>query len=241
LRFKPELYGKEGGKFVDPFRFIRVLSDNTAHDDVLAVGSSGTAPNTFLQAFRFKRGQQFVNCSTLGLMGADIPMAVGACIGAGKRRTICPTGDGSFMLNVQELAVISGLNLPVKFFVYANNGYASIRNMQNARFDGRHVACDGESDLHLPRISDDHTDTASIAEAFGIRSGVVSTIEQVKSWFASHYWTDSAPYILTLQIDPAYQQYPRVVNRLEGGTFVHTPMEDMTPEIDDLKELMSYD
>ena len=238
-RFRPELDGVDNPKFVDPFRFISLLSDHAQPTDILAMGSSGTAPNTFLQAFKIKRGQRFVNAGTMGLMGADIPMAIGACL-AGGNRTLCATGDGGFMLNVQELEVIRRLNLPIKFFVYNNNGYASIRNMQNARFGGFHVACDRDSGLTLPRIADRGTDYGGLADAFGIQSSVAYTAADVELFLNSPYFTGSSPFILELMIDPKYEQFPKVVNRMVNNEFIKTPMQEMTPPIPDLDELMKW-
>jgi acetolactate synthase I/II/III large subunit len=239
-RFRPELDGQEGGKYIDPFYFMRLLSDYAKPDDILAMGSSGNAPNAFLQTFKIKRGQKFVNASTMGLMGADIPMAIGACIGSGKQRTLCATGDGGIMMNIQELEVVRRLNLPIKFFVFNNNGYGSIRAMQNSRFEGNLVGCDPTSGLTLPRIADRQTDYGGIAEAFGIHSSIVRNSEQLKAWFDGGWWSNDTPYILELMIDPDWQQWPKVVNKLVDGKFVKTPMQDMTPEIDDLEEIMRW-
>ena len=239
-RFRPELDGEETKKFIDPFYFNRLLSEYAQPDDILAMGSSGGAPCSFLQAFKIKKGQIFTNCSTLGHMGADIPMAIGACIGGGNRRTLCATGDGGFMLNIQELEVIRRLSLPIKFFVFDNNGYGSIRNMQNARFDGRKVACDPDSGLTLPRIPEIGADYGGVADAFGIHSGTAKNSAELRAFFESTWWTNEQPYILVLKVDPEWAQWPKVVNRLVDGAFVKTPMQDMTPPIDDLEELMRW-
>lgn len=240
-KYRPELDGRETPKFIDPFRFMGLLHENSRNDDYFAIGSSGTAPNTFLQSYKFKRGQRFANCSTMGLMGADLPMAMGACIGNGRKRTICITGDGSILMNIQTLKTISDNHLPVKIFVFNNNGYASIRTMQDLRFEGRHVACDHGSGLKFPRIADDHTDTACVAEAFGMASRVISGVDGLKHFFRTCWWEDNAPYLVELKIDPDYQQLPKVINRIVDGRFVKTPMEDMTPAVDDLEEVMGYD
>ncbi len=67
----------------------------------------------------------------LGAMGFAIPASIGVCLGSGGKKTICVDGDGGFQLNIQELATIAHLNLPIKFFVLNNDGYASIRATQN--------------------------------------------------------------------------------------------------------------
>lgn len=233
-RFRPELDGapaKDG--YVDPFAFIHALSDASRPDDVLAISSSGGAPNVFLQAFRVKKGQRITNVCTIGAMGADIPMAIGACIASGGRRTICPTGDGGFQQNAQELEVIRRLQLPITFFVFNNNGYGSIRNMQNGRFDGYHVACDPESGFTIPPLS-------ALAEAYGIDYHSLPELSYPD--MMTSYLNRKGPVIVEVPIDPAWSQFPRCTNSLVNGAWVHTPMEDMLPRLpeDELKVLMSW-
>jgi acetolactate synthase-1/2/3 large subunit len=228
-RFRPELDGKVGD-FIDPFYFYRILGDLCKPDDVLATGSSGIAANSFFQTFKIKKGQREVNCSTIGAMGVDIPAAIGACIGSGKRRTICCTGDGSFMLNVQELEVVRRLNLPITFFVFSNNGYASIRNMQNARFDGRHVGCDPNSGLTLPSLE-------KIVKGFDITFNRYTKGDYLEN-LLSMTMKLNGPQVREVMIDPNYTQLPRVAS----PNYQSDSMENMTPYLDpaELKELMDY-
>ena len=88
------------------------------------------------QAFRVKKGQRTIN-SGWGAMGWCLPMAVGVCIGSGKRQTVCSTGDGSFQFNSQELLTIAHYRLPIQIFVLNNQGYSNIRGTQNSFFEGR--------------------------------------------------------------------------------------------------------
>ena len=105
--------------------------------------------------------------------------------------------------------------------------------MQNARFEGRKVACDEESGLTLPPIS-------RVSAMFGITSTNLFSNELVKYFFEFGGLDDEDPFISKLNINPAWQQWPKVVNRMEGNTFIKTPMQDMTPRIDDLEELMRW-
>ncbi len=227
-RFRPELDGTEG-RYVDPFALVCLLGEHSENTDVFAIGSSGNAPTSFYQAFRVKRGQRISNVSSIGAMGADIPMAVGAAI-ATARRTICYTGDGGFMQNVQELEVVKRLHLPIIFFVLSNNGYASIRTMQDARFNGRHVGCDPKSGLTLPRLEE-------VAGAFGLPYLQLwgRDLREFRRCF------DCAPLIVEVMADPNWRQLPRVMASTVNGELRTDDMQDMTPKIEDLQELMEWD
>ncbi len=231
-RFRSELDGHYNHGYDNPDFFISILSGSCNPDDVFAIGSSGGAPISFLQGFKVQHGQRIFNCSTIGAMGADIPMAIGACLAFGGRRTICVTGDGGFMLNVQELALVKRYDLPIKFFVYNNNGYGSIRAMQDARFEGRHVGCDPESGLSLPRIKD-------IAQAFGI-----AYYDKLSDGLGKYSMFEQPhPQICELFIDPKYKQLPRVLSSMGAdGQFHPDALENTTPKLDpkELDELMSW-
>ena len=214
-------------EYVDPFMFINYLSEFSTPNDVFAIGSSGNAPTVFYQAFKVQAGQRISNVSTIGAMGADIPMALGACLATG-RRTICVTGDGGFQLNTQELETIRRLRLQIIFFVMNNNGYNSIRTAQMARF-GRVMGADPQSGLTLPLIEDIAT---------GYR------IPYMKLWGRDlpdfQRCFDYAPIIIEIMVDPEWQQFPRVMASMVDGQLQTDDMQDMTPKIDDLQALMEY-
>lgn len=230
-RFRPELDGstETGGKYVDPFGFIRLLSEHSRADDVFAIGSSGNPATTFLQTFKVKAGQRVSNVCTIGCMGADIPMALGAAVATG-RRTICVTGDGGFAMNTQELETIRRMHLPIIFFVFSNNGYASIRNNQDIRFNGHRVGSDPKSGLTLPHLED---------AAVGYRLPYLKLTGSNLCDFSKCF--DFAPMIVEVMIDPDWVQYPRAMARRIDGVFYRDDMSDMTPKIDDLQELMEWD
>jgi acetolactate synthase I/II/III large subunit len=208
--------------YVDPFQFVTMFSDYAQPDDIIVAGA-GKAGETLMQAFKVKAGQRVLTLSTCGAMGYDIPLSIGAAIASG-RRVLCVTGDGGFMLNMQELEVVRRLNLPIQFFVHSNNGYASIKAMQNARFDGHIVGADPDSGFTIP-------DLFSIAECFGLD---YQLIRPKDSFFG---FTGD---IIELLVDPDYIQLPRVATSLVDGKWQQDSMEDMTPRIDDLQELMEW-
>jgi len=221
-RFRPELDGQDNADYVDPFRFISMLSDYAQPDDIIVAGA-GKAGETLMQAFKIKAGQRVQTLSTNGAMGYDIPLSIGACLASG-RRVLCVTGDGGFMLNIQELEVIRRLNLPIQFFVHSNNGYGSIRAMQKARFDGHYVGCDPVSGFTIPQL-------AEITECYGLNYQLFQRLYNPVEFTGQ---------LIELMIDPDYIQIPRVATALIDGKWQQDNMEDMTPKIPDLEELMRW-
>lgn len=136
---------------VSTYYFAEVISDLLAPHDVLATGSSGLGLEIFLLALRLHTGQRALYTTALGAMGYGPPAAIGACLASGRRRTICVDGDGGLQLNMQELETIRRLNLPIKLFILANDGYASIRASQS-RWFGRTVGADMASGVTLPPL-----------------------------------------------------------------------------------------
>ena len=93
-------------------------------------------------AYSAPLGQRAFLTGGLGAMGFGLPASIGACLAAGGHRTVLVDGDGGFQLNIQELATIRRLGLPIKVFVLDNGGYGSIRSSQRRHFDGRLVGAD---------------------------------------------------------------------------------------------------
>ena len=111
--------------------------------------------------------------------------------------------------------------MPIQFFVHSNNGYGSIKAMQKARFDGHYVGCDPDSGFTIPRLE-------VVAECFGLEYQRIT-----------YEGTDFTGQIIELEVDPDYVQIPRVATSFVDGKWQQDNMEDMTPKIDDLQELMN--
>jgi acetolactate synthase-1/2/3 large subunit len=136
----PEYWKSE--KYVNTYALAATLAKELTDADLIIPGSSGVCIDTFWLSFEIKEGMRSFSTGGLGAMGFGIPAAIGGCIASGEKRTVCVDGDGGFQLNIQELETVKRLNLPIKYFVINNSGYASIRGMQRNHFKGRLVACD---------------------------------------------------------------------------------------------------
>jgi acetolactate synthase-1/2/3 large subunit len=152
---------------VSTYVLAGALSAHLSATDTMVIGSSGAAIETFMLAYSAPLGQRAFLTGGLGAMGFGLPAAIGASLGANRGRTVLVDGDGGFQLNIQELATLHRLGLPVKVFVLDNQGYASIRASQRRHFEGRLVGADASSGLEIP-------DIVAIAMAYGLRTARVS-------------------------------------------------------------------
>jgi acetolactate synthase-1/2/3 large subunit len=130
------------------YQFIEQLTPYLENKTVV-VGSSGTISEVFCQSFKVPKGCRVIQSNGLGSMGFGLPAAIGAHYASGKP-IVMLDGDGSFALNTQELALVSGANLPITMIIINNGGYVSIKNTQNSICEGRQLGVDSKHGLYLP-------------------------------------------------------------------------------------------
>ena len=141
-----------------PTSWVDVLSETMQEGDILVPSSSGMACEMICQRFKVKKGQRVIFSPGLGAMGFGLPQAIGIAKAAPDKTVYCVEGDGSIMVNIQDLSMLKGVP-NVRFFILCNDGYASIRNTQK-RF-GHFIGCDGSSGLPQP-------DLRAVCEGFGV-------------------------------------------------------------------------
>lgn len=116
---------KPHGDYVNIYAFLSELGKySKKYHITTADGMASLGPH---QALAIRRGQRFITNAGLGHMGSGLPYALGVSLASNKEPVICMEGDGSLMLNVQELQTILYHKLPIKLFIWNNNGYYSIR------------------------------------------------------------------------------------------------------------------
>jgi len=207
---------------VNPYCFVDALYEQLDGKDVVVTGD-GTASVVTFQASKIKEGQRLYHNSGSAPMGYDIPAALGAAIAlGGKRRVICMAGDGSAMMNLQEMQTIRGLNFPVKMFIFNNLGYHSIRQTQANFFSDNIVGCGTDSGISFP-------DFSKIAEAFGFGFRRISNHGELKEKIRETLEGDG-PQCCEIMLDLAQPFAPKLTSRrLESGKMVSSPLEDMAP------------
>ena len=212
-----------GSGYLDPYQFVVDLSNRCRSDDVVVPCSSGGAFTVSMQAWEQQAGQIVITDKGLASMGYGLGGAIGACIGT-RRRTVLVEGDGGFAQNSQELATLAVNGLPVKVFVFSNEGYASIRMTQRNYFDGAYLGCDVATGLGFP-------DWQALANAYGIPVLQLGT-EGVDTPGFDELFDSTAPAMFVVPIDPEQTYLPKITSRItHSGTMESQPLHLMSPDL----------
>jgi len=212
-------------KLVNPYVFCEALSGRLKEHDVV-VSSNGASCVIPIQVMQIKRGQRHIVNSGCAAMGYGLPAAVGACFANEGGRVICLEGDGSIQLNIQELETVHYYRLPVKIFLFNNDGYLSIRTTQNSFFDGHLVGESERSGVGFP-------DFVRVAKAYGIHACRIRTHKDLGEKVDQVLQADG-PVLCDVHMDPDQLFVPRTTSkRLPDGRMVSSPLEDMFPFLDE--------
>ncbi len=223
---------KDNNGFINSYKFIDRLSTKLRTNECI-VTDMGTALLSGHQVIKLKKNQSMMTSTGLGEMGFGLPGAIGASFGRNKGEVICLNCDGGMMLNLQELQTIDHYNLPIKIFIFNNDGYLMIKHTQKNLFSGRYNAVDKKSGVSCP-------DFKKIAAAFNMK------------YFLINNWKDfdlKIPKILKekkaiicdVMMDPNQYFYPKISTEMsKEGKIVSPPLEDLSPLISrtDLKKNM---
>lgn len=209
-----------GTKFINSYRFMQSL-EKYFHDDQIVVTDMGTALLSGHQVLKFKAGQRMMTSTGLGEMGFGLPGAIGAAIGSG-REVMCLNCDGGMMLNLQELQTIAHHNLPIKIFIFNNDGYLMIKHTQKALFSGRYSCSDRKSGVSCP-------DFSKIAYAFGFPSFQIRTWEDVET-IIPQVQAINGPVICEVFTHPEQPFVPKLsLVQQKDGSIISPPLEDLSP------------
>ncbi len=225
---------RSGADGANVYAFIRRLSDKLPEGSLTAV-SNGACCVVGHQAWHVKNGTRFIINNAIASMGYGLPAAIGLCIAGGRRDTVCLEGDGSIMMNLQELQTVVTNKLPVKLFLINNRGYHSIRITQNNLF-GHHskVGIGEESgDLSFPSF-------AKIAEAFGYPYFAVRANEEMEGVIGQVLARPGFVFCEVFTDTEQVWEPKSSTKRLADGTLVSPPLEDLAPFLprEELRENM---
>lgn len=206
---------------VNPYYFVDTLSCMLPEDAVVAT-ANGSACVVGFQAVKVKRGQRYFWNSGCAAMGYDLPAAIGAALASPGKTAVCLSGDGSLMMNVQELATVVANNLDLKLVVLNNGGYISIRQTQNNFFSGRHIGIGPDSGVVFP-------DFVKLADSFGIPAFRIEKNEDAESGIRKMLQV-AGPVLCEVVLPEDYIFQPKTSSeRKPDGRMVSKPLEDLYP------------
>lgn len=219
----------EGAEGVQPeervcsYQFWKEYEKYEPEDNISILGNN-TANSAKLQIGVLKEHQRIVANNNCGSMGADLPETVGAAI-AVKQPITCLTGDGSVMMNLQELQTIVQYHLPVKLVIFENDGYNAIRQTAKNFFHGMEVGCSSKSGISFPSFE-------KIADTFGFPYRKCSTNAELGEALEWLYATEGYALLeVSQRLDDPVS--PKVMSRQKpDGTFETPALQDMYPFID---------
>lgn len=214
---------EENGKTANVYAFVRYLSSRLPENSLTAV-SNGACCVVGNQAYVIQKGSRMANNSAIASMGYGLPAAIGTCIGGGRRTTICLEGDGSIMMNLQELQTVLTNRLPIKLFLINNSGYQSIRITQTNLFSNHCKVGIGEEshDLSFPQYE-------KIAAAFGYPYLSAHSNAEMKEVVDKALAMDGAVFCEIFTGTEQVWEPKSSTKRLSDGTLVSPPLEDLAP------------
>ncbi|MFA7675488.1 MAG: thiamine pyrophosphate-binding protein [Endomicrobiia bacterium] len=217
-------YQQKKKQKINPYYFTHTLTKLLDKKDTI-VAANGSACVCLYQVGITKKGQRVILNSGNASMGYDLPASIGACIANNRKKTICLAGDGSIMMNLQELQTIQNYNLPIKIFVLNNNGYISIRQTQNNFFNGRLTACSVCSGVTIP-------DFTKIGKSFNLKTIKINNPELLEKQI-NDVLKYNGPVLCEIILDSDYIFLPKLsAKKLEDGTMISPSLEDMYPFLD---------
>lgn len=214
---------------INPYVFVKELS-KFASDDQIIVTDTGANICWIMQSFETKSNQRIFSAWNHTPMGYALPASVGAAHATGKP-ILCLIGDGGLMMCLQELATVSRYNLPIKIFIFDNQGHATVKQTIDIWLNSNYVAVDRNSGLSFPNYE-------KLAETFGL-SYVNFKSHECLFKKLPEVWRHEGPLVCHLEIDPNQ----KIVPMLKFGS----GLDDLDPKLEHsevdliMKELQHFE
>lgn len=214
----PEIKGSDP---VNYYHFINSLCNNLP-TKASVIGDAGSAFYVPSQSLRLKEHQRWITPGAQAEMGFTLPAAIGAQVGSVDSTVVGITGDGSFQFNIQELQTIKHYNLPIKLFVWNNNGYLSIKATQDKFFESDYIGVNSRSGVSIPEVE-------KIAFAYGIPYIRIETNDDCDAKI-KRCIEQEGPVLCEVVCDENQKVLPTLsAFKQADGTIIGRPLEDMDP------------
>lgn len=219
-RYPTVLPAYKNEKRVNSYYFTEQLSNAASKNDMILVDTSSPF-HVVCQAWNIKKGQRFLTTGGISTMGYW-PAGIGMAMTNLKNRTLVLTGDGCLQMNLQELATVKQNNLPLKLFIFNNNGYLLIRHTQKTHMESRFMGESPKTGLFLP-------DAIKLAKVYGIKGVRIRNVKELNQKI-KEVLDFNGPVICDV-LTPEWQMIiPRISSEKQpDGSLVSKPYEDLFP------------
>lgn len=210
----------EKGEKIHPYHFAKRLTE-LSPEGACFVAANGSGSVSMFQAGEVKKDQRHIWNSGCASMGYDLPAAIGAAR-ALKKPVLCVAGDGSIMMNLQELQTIITAKLPITIYLLNNEGYQSIKQTQKNFFKSDTIGCDEESGVGFPNFFE-------LAKVFGFETHKISSPKEVDEMVLKTS-SPKGPTFVEVVLDTNYIFAPKLSSEKKpDGRMVSKPLEDLFP------------
>lgn len=210
---------------INPYVFADILFSKLNSDDKIICGNGSACVITF-QTAKVKNGQRLLTNAGSAPMGYGLPAALGVAVFDNAKRTICIDGDGSIMMNLQELATVSHNKLNIKIMLINNSGYLSIKQTQRNLFQAPpFIGTDETSGVGFP-------DFKILVQAFGLKYYRIET-ESEADGILDELLAEDGACICEIMVDPEQNFAPKSSSKaLPDGRIISPSLDDMAPFLD---------
>ena len=218
--------------YINSYKFIHKLS-SILKKKTCIVTDMGTALLSGHQKITLKKNQMIMTSTGLGEMGYGLPGAIGASFGLNKGEVICLNCDGGIMMNLQELQTIDEYNLPIKTFIFNNDGYLMIKHTQKNLFKGNYVAVNKKTNISCPNLK-------KLASTFNMKYYLIKNWDDFESK-TKKILSSKKPIICEVLMNPEQYFHPKLGTAInKEGRIISPPLEDLSPLLSrtDLKKNM---
>lgn len=212
----------EDSNGINVYYFVEILSKCLKEDSIIVTDTGSTMYVVPQAITTTSRKQRYITSGAQADMGFTLPAAIGASIAKNNEEVIGITGDGSLQMNIQEMQTLRTYKIPIKLFVWNNNGYLSIRNTQKKFFDNRFFGIDNTCGVSFPNLE-------KISNAYDILYFKIEKSDEIEA-IIRKVLSINAPVICEVFCDENQQIIPEVrAVKLEDGSLKSKPIEDMYP------------
>lgn len=213
-------YKETGDGRINSYYLVEKICEK-ADKDYMVMVDTGSCFHVACQAWKVKYGQRFLTTGGLSSMGYWVA-GIGACAANNYKKTIVITGDGSFQMNIQDIATIAHNKLPIKVFIFNNNGYLLIRQTQHNYMEDRFYGEGPSSGVWCP-------DAMKIANAYGIKGVRIENASELDSKIQEVLEYDG-PVLCDVFTQEWQLIVPRVASdKMPDGSLRMRNYEDMFP------------